>query len=307
MKKYGKTGLLILSLLLVAVMLCGCASTADKSAAGEEVFGNYDSAMEESEDAAVNYSGAQKANKQSKDANDVTKNRKIIEYVNLSVETKTFDKFIADINATVEKSGGYIENSEIGGNSYYGSENRTAQLKIRIPKTKQSDFSEFISKNANVVNRSVNTEDVTNQYIDTQSRIKALTLEKETLEKLISQASTMTDTLTVYERLTGVIAEIESYQGKLNQMDNLIEYTTFTVYIDEVEKETKVVNQNWFANTWNGLVDNLTDIGNGLLNFLSFVISGLPYWILCGIIALIVILIIRHHKKKKAKKSVGGQ
>ena len=301
MENIKKTGLLILSLFVVAAMLCGCGSVADESASGKKsgVYQNY--TLDDSENVtAESYGGTAKENAGSTASEQITKNRKIIEYVDLTVETKTFDKLIDDINATVEQSGGYIESSQIGGNSYYEADNRTAELKIRIPKAKQSGFSDFISKNSNVVDRSVNTDDVTDQYIDTQSRIKALTLEKETLENLLTKSSSISDTLTVYERLTGVIAEIESYQGKLNQMDNLIDYTTFTVYINEVEKETKVEKQNWFARTWNGLLDNLSDVGNGFLDILSFIIAALPYWLLICIIAVVIILIIRRRKKKKA-------
>lgn len=293
MKKIGKIGLLIVSLLAVASILCSCGSKDVYKAKNSMDYSALENSSNESSDISAEPSGT---------AEHLTQNRKIIEYVNLSVETKTFDKLIDDINATVKQSGGYIESSQIGGNSYYQNDNRNAELKIRIPKTKQSDFSEFLSENANVINRSVNTDDVTDRYIDTQSRIKALTLEKETLEKLITQSSNVSDTLTVYEKLTNVIAEIEAYQGKLNQMDNLIDYTTFTVHIDEVEKETKVQKQNWFAKTWNGLVDNLSDVGNGLLNFLSFVISALPYWILLGLIAVVIVFIVRFRKKKVKNK-----
>ena len=296
MKIFGKRGLFILSLFVVALMLCGCGNAANK-----ENGAHYNNALEESDQ--VTYDKASDYGSQSTGVADrVTDNRKIIEYIDLTVETKTFDTLINDINAAVKESGGYIENSEIGGNSYYISDRRTAKLKIRIPKTKQTDFSEFISKNCNVVNRSVNTEDVTDRYIDTQSRIKALTLEKETLEKLLTQSASLSDTLTVYERLTDVIADIESYQGKLNQMDNLIEYTTFTVYIDEVEKETNIKKQNWFEKTWNGLLDSFSDIVNGLLSFLSFIIIAIPYLVLLGIVATIAAIIIRHFKKKKGKK-----
>lgn len=293
MKKLCKTGLFFISLFVVAVILCGCGSTADKSAAKEE-FGLYNTS-----DAAEAVDIAKSTDK----SGQLTKNRKIIEYVDLTVETKTFDKLIDDIDTTVKKSGGYVESSEIIGNSYYGEDNRTAQLKIRIPKAKESDFSDFVSKNCNVVNRSVSTEDVTDSYIDTQSRIKALTLEKETLEKLITQSSSVQDTLTVYEKLTDVIAEIESYQSKLNQMDNLIDYITFTVNVNEVEKETKVEKQNWFVKTWNGFTDNFSDVGNGILSFLSFVIAALPYWILLGVVVVIVVLIIRRIRRKRRNKS----
>ena len=297
MKEFRKTGLVILSLCIVLIVLCSCGSVSDKNFGSKENNVYYDEALEDLQDSQA------KNNSQSMGTPEqITQDRKIIEYITFTVETKTFDKLMNDINDTVKQSGGYIENSEIGGNSYYNSDNRTAELVIRIPKAKQYDFSDFLSENCNVVNRSVSTKDVTDQYIDTQSRIKALTLEKETLEKLLTQSSNISDTLTVYERLTNVIAEIESYQGKLNQMDNLIEYTTFTVYINEVEKERKVQNQNWFMKTRNDLLDNLSDVGNGLLVFLSFVISALPYWIMLGVLIVVTVFIIRRVKKKKAKK-----
>ena len=295
MKMFGKISALVLSLLIVAAALCGCnQGTADSAISGKNAFGDAE-ALDEG-----NYGETEaKANKESVQAE---KSRKIIEYIDLTVETKTFDKLIDDINAVVKKSGGYIENSEIGGNGYYDNDTRTAELKVRIPKTAQNDFSDFISKNSNVVNRSVNTEDVTDTYIDVESRIKALKIEKETLEKLLASSKKVSDTLTVYEKLTDVIAEIESYQGRLNQMDNLIEYTTFTINIEEVEKETQVEKQSWFAGTWDDLVDNFSDLWDGLLIFFSFMISALPYWILLGANALAVVLIIRHFKKKRIKR-----
>lgn len=299
MKKLVKTGLLIISLLAVAALLFGCGQTADN---GAERKGNDEYLSEAANDSDYGAPALNDSEKAATTAQQVTANRKIIEYIDLTVETKAFDKLIADINATVKKSGGYIESSEVGGNSYYDSDKRTAELKIRIPKSKQSDFSDFMAANSNVVNNTVSTEDVTDTYIDTQSRIKALTLEKETLEKLLTQSTTMSDTLTVYERLTNVIAEIESYQGRLNQLDNLVEYTTFTVSIEEVEKETNVVKQNWFVKTWNGLKDNFVSVGKGLLSFLSFMIVALPYWILIAVIPVAIILIIRGIKRRRAKR-----
>ena len=301
MKDRKKVFLLIVSLLTVAIMLCGCNQAVENGAAAKKsaMFGD---AAEESYDADVSdevgEDGADPAGK----TKQVTENRKIIEYIDFTVETKTFDKLIDSITETVKKSGGYIESSQVGGNSYYDSDNRTAELKIRIPKTKQNDFSDFLAKNSNVVDRSVNTEDVTDQYVDTQSRIKALKIEKATLEKLLSKSSNVSDTLTVYEKLTDVIAQIESYQSRLNQMDSLIDYTTFTVNIEEVEKETKVEEKNWFVDTWNDLLDNLSIVWEGILDFVSFMISSLPYWIILGLNALVVLLIIRHCRKKRAKR-----
>ena len=306
MKKITRICLSFLLFLSVITLFCSCgageiAEDISKSVNGKfdgaTVAGNFEDQIEETADISKNNSA-----KAVKSTESVSQNRKIIKYINLSVETKTFEKLIADINTAVEQSGGYIENSQIGGNSYYGNENRNAELKIRVPKSKESSFSDFVFENSNVVNKSVNTDDVTDSYIDTESRIKALKIEKETLEKLLKESKNVSDTLTVYEKLTDVIAEIESSQGRLNKMDNLIDYTTFTVNITEVEKETKVEKQSWFTKTFNGLLDNLSELGNGLLDLLSFVISSLPYWVLIGLLIIAIIWAIRKKKKKAMNK-----
>ena len=293
MRRGKQCGLLLLALLLTAVMLFGC--SAGPRGSIPEDNGRYgytnDGAEKSGEDAAGT-------------ATAVTSDRKIIEYITLTVETQTFDRLTEDIQSAVEQSGGYIESSKIEGNRYYGIDCRSAQLKIRVPKAKQADFSAVIADNAHVVDRSVDTDDVTDQYIDTQSRIKALTLEKETLEKLLTQAKSVADTLTIYEKLTAVITEIESYQGKLNQLNNLVEYTTFTVYIDEVERETPV-SQNWFERTRDNLLANFADVGNGILDLCSFLIASLPYWLLLGAVALVIALIMRRCQKKQKNKSGG--
>ena len=298
MKHIGKITCLLLSCLLLAAMLCSCSGNADVEKKGLTYSGaeqNRSQYADEAEAAPGQPAGTTKS---------VTDTRKIVEYVNFSVETKTFDKLLSDVSAMVTQAGGYIENSSIGGNRYYQSDCREAELTIRIPKNKQADFSDFIAKNSNVVSRSVNTEDVTDQYIDTESRIKALTIEKETLEGLLKEATDLSDTMTVYERLTDVIAELESYQSRLNQMDNLVEYTTFTVYIDEVEKETPVEKQSWFVKTWNGFLDNLSGLGDGLLTGASYVLATAPYWLLFVVAPLVVLLIVlRHHRKKKTKQA----
>lgn len=289
MKRGKQYGLLLLVLLLTAAMLFGC-SAASRDGIPED-NGRYgytnDGAEKSGEDAAGT-------------ATAVTSDRKIIEYITLTVETQTFDRLTEDIQAAVERAGGYIESSKLEGNRYYGADSRSAQMKIRVPKAKQADLSAFIAENANVVDRSVDTDDVTDQYIDTQSRIKALTLEKETLEKLLTQAKSVADTLTIYEKLTAVITEIESYQGKLNRLDNLVEYTTFTLYINEVERETPV-SRNWFERTRDDLLANFADVGSGLLAICSFLIAALPYWLLLGAAALIIVLIVRRCRKKKQK------
>lgn len=225
--------------------------------------------------------------------------RKIIEYVTLDIETREFDTLNPRINEMVAQCGGYIQSSDVSGDNAYS---RYARYVVRIPTGKKAEFTQFISDNSNVVHNTVNTEDVTLSYVDTESRIKALTAEKEAYEQLMEKAATVEDIATVQERLSDVIYELESYQSKLRTYDSLVEYTTVTLNISEVERTTVVEKQTVWQKIGTNLKENFVNVWEFLVGLFVFLISAIPYLLLIAVAVVIVLLIIRAVRRKKAKR-----
>lgn len=228
--------------------------------------------------------------------------RKIIETVRLSVQTKDFDSLIKSIESEISASGGYIEHSSSSGNSYASRANRRADMTVRIPAASGSKFTDFVEANGNVVSRELNTEDVTLKYVDAESRLSALKAEKQALESLLEKAATTEDVLSIRDRLTNVIYEIESYTSQLKKYDNLVEYTTFELTIYEVERTTPAEEQSVWAKIGTDFSNNLSDIGNFFVNLFVFIVGALPYIILLAVIAAIVIVIVKVSVKKSRSK-----
>lgn len=232
---------------------------------------------------------------------NVQENRKIIENMELSVETKEFSKLLASVEEQISQMGGYIENSNIYGREIDSEENRSAELVVRIPAEKSKDFSGYIAENSVVVHRSVNTEDVTLEYVDMESRVAALRAEKDALEKLLKNAEKVEDIISVRSQLTEVIYEIESYESQLRTYDNLVSYATVTIWIEEVERTTVVEKQNAWQQIGTNLKNNFANMWDGVVAVFVFVISAIPYLIPFGVIAGIILLFIRLWDKKKQK------
>ncbi len=176
------------------------------------------------------------------DANNTTNitvdmgNRKLIKNITMNVETKNFDSFINNLVESTEKNGWYIEKSEARGNSYNSLENRFATYVIRIPVDKLESFKGTIKNNGNILSSSEEIEDITMSYIDTESRISALKTEQESLLKLLEKAESLKDVFEIQSRLTEVRYELESFERQLRSYDNLVDYSTINLYIEEVER-----------------------------------------------------------------------
>lgn len=233
----------------------------------------------------------------------VDDSRKMIENVELSVQTKEFDTLLEKVNAEIAALNGYIESSNVGGNAIDSENERYAEMRIRIPAEKSQTFSAYISENSVVTNRSVTTEDVTLTYVDMESRVSALKAEKESLEKLLKEASTVQDIMDVRDRLTDVIHEIESYQSQLRTYDNLVDYSTITLYIDEVERTAVVEEQNVWQKIGTNLGNNFANVWDGTVDVFVFVVSAIPYLVPVILIAGIAIAVAVICKRRKQRKS----
>ena len=127
-------------------------------------------------------------------------------------------------------------------------------------------------------------------------------LEKEALEELLKNAATVEDIITVRERLTDVIYQIESYESQLRTYDNLVSYTTVTMTVREVERTSVVEKQGIWQKIGTNLKENFIIVWEILVGVFVFFISAIPYFILIGAIVFVFVFLHRIKKRKKLKK-----
>lgn len=301
MKKYAKFWSMFLVIMITAVISVGCGSGSKSDSASSATDEMYSS---ETADGIFNEVYDSETSASSTETEDVTENRKIIERLTFSLQTKEFDTLIQNIETKVKEAGGYIETSSVDGKELEYENNRYAELVIRIPSEKSDEFSTYIAENSTVINKEVNTEDVTLSYVDMESRVSALNTEKASLENLLANAQTISDIITIQDRLTEVIYEMESYESQLRTYDNLIDYTTITIYVDEVERTQIVEEQTIWEEIGTNLVNNVELIGDFFVELFVVVASGLPFLIIIAIVVIVIIVIVKKSTKKTQKKAV---
>ncbi|WP_343210242.1 DUF4349 domain-containing protein [Anaerolentibacter hominis] len=309
MKK--KIWYVILALILTAGLLAGCsksvyetmpqstdntASSDSKHDAGMDT--EKGEVMDEMETSAPEEAGGGKA---------IVSNQKIIYRSSLRVETKEFDKLLDFVKDTVSQAGGYMESSEVYGNSYYSSQSyRSANLVIRIPADKRISIIDSISGQSNVLSHSDYAENVTLEYVDTESRLEALRTEQERLLDFLKKAEKMEDVIALEERFSQIRYEIQDYESRKKVLDNQIEYSTISLDIQEVARETSIQNETLGDRIQNGFSDTLYQMRLSAEDFLVWFLSNIIIiliWVAILVIAvLILIKMIRKRSRKKIKK-----
>lgn len=248
------------------------------------------------------------ANSSAVTSNEVLVNsqEKIIRNAALEMETQDFDNLIDTLDKEIKKLGGYVENSNISGKYYYSNDLRYGNITARVPKEKFDEFVNSIYDVANVVNKQESTENVTLQYVDTQSHIKTLEVEQSRLLALLEKVETLEDIITLETRLSSVRYELESYNTQLRTYDNLVNYSTVTLNIQEVERmtETKDVKKTVWNRIHSGFSNSIYNISEGLKDFFVWFVINLPYLLLWGIIITVAILVgNKYYKKNSSKKT----
>jgi hypothetical protein len=81
-------------------------------------------------------------------------------------------------------------------------------------------------------------QDVTNDYIDTQSRLTNLRGEQQRLLTIMSSATTLGDVVTVESKLTDVEGQIEDIEAHLNALKDQTTFYTVSIELQPIEPVT---------------------------------------------------------------------
>ena len=296
------TAILLVLCLLLVLTACGGSSTP------ADVMYKTESAMEEpaarEEDAMMQANGSLTADGEA-GSTALPENRKWIITVNMDAETEDLDALLAAMDAEIVSLGGFVEDQRIyNGSKYANRRYRNASLTIRIPAEKVDDFTGSMGEISNVVNTEKNLEDITLNYVSTESRLTALQTEEARLLELLAKAENMSDLLTIEERLTEVRYQLENAASKLRVYDNQVEYATIYLSIEEVQQYTPVAEKTVWERISTGFGDSLENLGDGIVDFFVWVVVNSPYLVLWGVIlGIALFLLLKLRRRKKAREA----
>lgn len=287
----------LILLLCAALLLSGCGAGKSSYAANEKAYPAETAAAYDtgSYDAASGDSGS---------GAELPQGRKFIITMNVDAETDNLDSALNGLNTALAEVSGYIQDQNIyNGSAYYsGRRYRSASLTLRIPADSLDEFQADVASLANVTSSSRSSEDVTLQYVDTESRVTALKTEQDRLMELLSQAETMADLLEIESRLTQVRSDLESYTSQLKVLENQVDYATMYLNLSEVTEYTPVAEKTRLQKIGEGFVKSLKDLGNGILDFGVWILVELPYLIVIGLVGFGLFRLVKKLRKKKGKK-----
>lgn len=226
-----------------------------------------------------------------------TSDRKIIKTANMSAETKNFDEFLSIVEGYLSEKGGYIENKETNNNTDFSG--RKCYLTIRIPEAELDGLMKKIGENATVTYENIRANDVTDSYNDNERQIKVLETEQERLLELLKKAESLDDILEIESRLTIIRYELSTYEQRIEEYDDSVSYSTLSLNVSEVERETVAKDDSFFTKVSEGFMTSISDIGHGFTDIAVGFLSITPYLVLIAVILLVAYFVVKAIIKRK--------
>lgn len=259
---------------------------------------NRVAALQESGDTGADSTGADGQ----VDTSAIPDSRKLIRNVDLSFETTDFDTFVQNIQSKTTALGGYIESSDLSGNAYTD-RHRYAYFTLRIPKPQVDTFLSFAEGEANLTRKYENTQDITLQYYDTESRKKALQSEYDRLLELMAKAESVDAVIAIEQRLSEIRYQLDSFESDLRRYDNQVDYSTITVNVSETTVLTASEKSGFWSRVQANLESNIEDLCDAAIGLLIWFLSSLPVLLALAILFFIIYRIVKMiRSRRKAKK-----
>lgn len=212
--------------------------------------------------------------------------------IGVEVEKDSFDENYAKLLAVAEKYGGFVSDSQT---SSTDGRITGGTVTMRVPAGSFSKAIEDCRGLGEVTSMSEQTEDVTDQYVDIESRLRNLRAQEAVYLNLMAKAQTIEESIAVQRELSALQGEIEQLTGQKNYLDNRIQYSTITVYMSEAGTEIGNGDTGW------GFVQALKDAAHGVVNGLNVVIrflgNALVYILIAALAGLGAYIYIKRRKK----------
>ncbi len=186
--------------------------------------------------------------------------------VELEVKDDELQETIQNATSTAEKYGGFVVSTSVTDDE----EHPTGSIVVRIPATRFGDALGDLESLGNVNSESVSGQDVSQEFIDLEARLRNYIAQETVMLRLMESAQTVTDTIRVQNELQRVQLEIERLRGRLNYLEDQTAMSTIELRIVEEGAITEPPGE--FEKAWERAKDALVAVTAGLISSLGVIV-----------------------------------
>jgi hypothetical protein len=194
----------------------------------------------------------------------------------LEVEPGGVHGAVSAATDAVGRQGGFILRSE-------SLQEDRATLVLRVPSRRFETALAELSGLGEVEREVVAGEDVGEEFVDLEARLRNLQAEQAVMLRLFDQAAPIPDTIRVQNEVSAVQLQIEQIRGRLRFLRDQTSFGTITLNVVERGDEEGV---GVIERSWNQAVDGLVAIVGGL-------IAAIGYLIPIAVLVLAGFLVVR--------------
>ncbi|MEN6625927.1 MAG: DUF4349 domain-containing protein [Candidatus Sumerlaeia bacterium] len=147
--------------------------------------------------------------------------RKVIYTAALGLQVANRDQALDQINGLIRRLGGFVQHASL------------ETVTFRVAPDKFEEALKSLAGMGQVLNREISSDDVTDQYVDFEVRIKTAEESRDRLRALLAKAAKTEDLLKIETDIRRLTEEIERMKGQLRVLANQVDLATITVNLSE--------------------------------------------------------------------------
>ena len=218
--------------------------------------------------------------------------KKIQRNANISIEVKNLDESIDKLNEIILLFNAEVISSNKGGIDFG---QPYANIRIRVLSGNlDSAINEFKKLSTKIISENIYTNDVTEEFIDTEARLKIMKSTEDRFNSLLLKSETVEEIIQVEKELMRIRGDIESLEGRLNYLSKTTDTSEINLNLNE---QIPITGESWKINdSFTSALQNLSSFAKWLADFIINIIVFIPAII---VIALIIIFLRKFIKNRK--------
>ena len=202
-------------------------------------------------------------------------NRKIIYNTHIGMVVDEYSQFESELQTLVNANGGFVASNKT--NRRYNN-NQSGDWVVKVPVAQYGSFMSGVESIGFAETRTENAQDVTEEYVDIEARIKnKKALESRVLGILEGRSGKLDDILQIERELSRVREEIERMEGRLRYLKERTSLATISIHCREEQEYMPAAAPTLASRLWLALTGSMGTMGNFVSNLLVLLFAMLPW------------------------------